>query len=229
MWLLVFLAAPGTLAADGKADRSDAAGLESLWADLAGGDAVQVARATLKFAVAKDAVAFLQGRLEPVKVDRKAVAQLLEQLDSEKFEEREQAARKLAYLNKYIKADLEKVLSGKPTPEVKKRVTELLDKLPPEGGAPAPAAVMPRGRSVSVSNMGGEIRILIDGKPLDLTPQVARTYGPPSAWVRAARAAAILEQIGTPAARKVLEEMAGGEKDALPSQAAREALERMKK
>jgi hypothetical protein len=49
------------------------------------------------------------------------------------------------------------------------------------------------------------------------------------AWVRAARAALVLEQIGTPQAKKVLERLAGGEAEAPPTKAAREALDRLKK
>jgi hypothetical protein len=48
------------------------------------------------------------------------------------------------------------------------------------------------------------------------------------AWVRAARAVAVLEQIGTPEAKKILEALTDGESEALPTKAAQEALERLK-
>jgi RNA polymerase sigma factor (sigma-70 family) len=58
----------------------------------------------------------------------------------------------------------------------------------------------------------------------------ARVSLPPSAlWVRAVRAVVVLEHIATPAARQVLETVAQGEADALPTKEARAAVERLKK
>jgi RNA polymerase sigma factor (sigma-70 family) len=50
---------------------------------------------------------------------------------------------------------------------------------------------------------------------------------PPPAWLRAARAIAVLESIATPEARQLLTELAGGERDALPTKEAKAALERL--
>jgi hypothetical protein len=47
------------------------------------------------------------------------------------------------------------------------------------------------------------------------------------AWTRAARAVAILEQINTPEAVKVLKRLAVGHPDAQPTKAARESLRRL--
>jgi hypothetical protein len=51
--------------------------------------------------------------------------------------------------------------------------------------------------------------------------------GPPRSWVRAARAVGILEHINTPEARQLLQELADGEADALPTVEAKAALERL--
>jgi RNA polymerase sigma factor (sigma-70 family) len=51
--------------------------------------------------------------------------------------------------------------------------------------------------------------------------------GPSGAWLRAVRAVALLESIGTAEARSILESLAAGEADALPTQEARAALERL--
>jgi hypothetical protein len=218
---------------DPKSDKADTSRLDKLWDDLGSSDDVRLTRATLQLVAAgKEAAPFLRARLKPVKVDRKQVAEWIKQLDSDRFDEREKAMRELAYLHKYIKDDLQKALEGKPSLEVKKRVTSLLEQIPPEkGAAPPPRKPMiPRGSSIAISNINGEVTILIDGKPLDLTPRApARPPGPPAEWQRAARAAVILEHIGSPEARQALEALAGGEKDALPTQAAAEALERLKK
>jgi hypothetical protein len=47
-------------------------------------------------------------------------------------------------------------------------------------------------------------------------------------WIRAARAVAILEQIGSADAVKVLKQMAVGHRDAFPTKAARASLKRLK-
>jgi RNA polymerase sigma factor (sigma-70 family) len=51
--------------------------------------------------------------------------------------------------------------------------------------------------------------------------------GPSGAWLRAVRAIALLESIGTPEARAILETLAAGEAEALPTQEARAALQRL--
>jgi hypothetical protein len=50
---------------------------------------------------------------------------------------------------------------------------------------------------------------------------------PPPAWLRAARAIAVLENIASPEARQLLESLARGEQDALPTKEAKEALQRL--
>ncbi len=57
----------------------------------------------------------------------------------------------------------------------------------------------------------------------------AASWNPKRAWTRAARGVAILEQLGTPDAVKVLEQLADGHTDAFPTKAAKESLERLKK
>lgn len=200
--------------------------LESLWADLASPDEAKATRAALALAAAKEAAPFLKEHLKPVKVDSKRLAKLIEQLDSDDFAKREEAAAELDYFGKFIKTDLEKALAGSPSAEVKKRVQGMLDRIAGETADPAAPPAL-AGRSVSVSNVNGKISIMVDGKPLNLTPPAPPA--PRMVWVRAARAAAVLEHIGMPEARKVLEALADGEGDAPPTKAAKEALDRLKK
>jgi hypothetical protein len=65
----------------------------------------------------------------------------------------------------------------------------------------------------------------IDGAPKGL----ARPLGPSMYWVRAVRAIALLEHIGTQEAKQLLESLASGEPDALPTEQARAAFDRLKK
>jgi hypothetical protein len=226
--LAIFAAAPSVFA------QPTGAKLDSRWADLASPDEAKAARALLALAATpKETTAFLQEHFKPVKADPKRVAQLLKQLDSSNFGLRTQATMELEYLGKHIKADLEAVLKTNPQAETRTRIQELLEKMPMEQKA-APPLVAPKGkpRSVSVSNINGQIRIIIDGQVFDPS-QVASPPppppGPPASWVRAVRAVTLLEHLATPEARTQLQGIAAGESDALPTIAAREALERLKK
>ena len=96
-------------------------------------------------AASKEAVPFLKDHLKPVKADTKRVAQLIEQLDSDDFAKREEAAVELDYFGKFIKADLEKAVAAKPSAEVKKRMQGLLDRIAGEEAVPgAPPALAGR-------------------------------------------------------------------------------------
>jgi HEAT repeat protein len=213
----------------GRADSPPAARLEQMWADLASDDASKSARAVLGLAARpKETVPLLRERLRPVKADPKRVAGLLAQLDSDDFGKRESATRELEYMGKYARTHLEKALKDSTSAEVKQRVQRLLKQIEDDNAKPAgPPAI--RGGAVSVSNINGMIEIKINGKKLDLTPRIIEKRGPLPAWSRAARAAAVLEHIGTAEAIKVLVALADGEKDALPTRAAAEALKRLKK
>jgi hypothetical protein len=211
-----------------------AATLDARWADLNSSDDGKATRALLALATSpKETTAFLKDHLKPVKADPKRVAQLLKALDSNTFVIRQQAVTELEYYGKYIKTDLETALKGDINVGAKRYIEQLIDKMPKEAkkGAPMPPANPLAGRSISVSNINGQIQIMVDGRPLDLTPATPPPPppGPPQGWVRAVRAVTLLEHLGTPEAQAILQSIASGESDALPTAAAREALERLKK
>jgi hypothetical protein len=211
-----------------------ATNLDKLWADLASADEATSTRAILALAAApKDSIPFLRDRLKPVKVDADRVAKLVKQMESPKFAEREAASRELAadveYLGRFAKPALEKYQGEGTSAEARRRVRELIDRIPPDSAAAPGEPPRLTGKSVGVKNANGQITIIIDGKMLDLNSVVPKPLPcPPAGWVRAARAAAILEHLGTTDARRVLESLATGEPDAPPTKAAKAALERMK-
>jgi RNA polymerase sigma factor (sigma-70 family) len=207
------------------------AALQSLWADLGSDQEIRAARAMLALAATpKETTAFLKKHLRPVKAGRERVAQLLADLASGEFKKRQAASDELAYLGKYVKRQLEQSLTEERTEEVRRRLTQLLAKIPSEAKVPAAPAgpLLLRGNSVSASSNNGVIEILIDGKPLNLNAMVPPAPARPNlGWLRAERAVVVLEEIATREARGLLEVMAVGEADAPPTKGARAALERL--
>jgi hypothetical protein len=208
--------------------------MEQRWIDLASPDEAKGMLAVLSLARSpREAVAMLKDRVRPVKADSKRVAQLVGQLDHGNFTVRNNATLELEYYGKYIKEDLEKALKKNASAETNSRIRHLIERMPQDAKANPPVTPKFRpGGSIAVSNVNGQVQIVIDGVPLDLsrmpTPPPPPP-GPPSSWVRAARAVTLLEHLDTPEARAILQEIAAGEADALPTTAARSALERLKR
>jgi RNA polymerase sigma factor (sigma-70 family) len=147
----------GTLLASGSADRTavvwdvggrSAAGrprrgdlnakeLEVLWADLAGGDAHKAYLAVQALGGGgKQAVPFLKEHLRPAPTaDARRIEQLLADLDSERFAVRDRAARELEDLGDVAEPALRAALTGKPSPEVRRRVEALVEQCDPAKSA----------------------------------------------------------------------------------------------
>jgi RNA polymerase sigma factor (sigma-70 family) len=115
----------------GQVGRLSSAELEQLWRDLADADAGRAYRAIgALLAAPRQAVPLLAQRVQPAEAaDAAGVAGLLADLDSKRFAERERAARELQKLGEAVEAPLRRVLSERPSAEVRRRVQALLDKL----------------------------------------------------------------------------------------------------
>ena len=215
------------------ADPPKSSAPEALWTDLASADEATFARALLALGkTPQETTAFLKANLPPVKADPQRVAKLIADLDSNQFAAREKAIAELEYLGKYIKPDLEKALASSEGVEIKQRIQGLLDRMPQpvKDPKPLPAARPGGGVSVSVTTVNGQQKIFVNGVPIDgpANPGPVKV-GPSMTWVRAVRAVALLEHFGTPEARQILDSLASGEADALPTQQAQAALERLNK
>lgn len=104
--------------------------LDALWSDLAG-DARTAHRAVFALTAAPaSTLPYLAERLRPVvAVDARRVEKLLANLDSEQFAVRDAAARELTEMGEQVEPALRRVLKGKPSLEVSKRVRSILEAL----------------------------------------------------------------------------------------------------
>jgi hypothetical protein len=118
----------GTTAKQGELSNQ---GLESLLSDLTGADSVVAWRAICKLALApKSAITLLDEQLRPIpSPDAAKIALWIADLDAEEFATRRDAARELEKLAELAEPALRKMLEGTPSPELRRQVTRLLDKL----------------------------------------------------------------------------------------------------
>jgi dipeptidyl aminopeptidase/acylaminoacyl peptidase len=112
--------------------------LEKVWGQLGSGDGYRAYEAVWSLGAAGDkAVAFLKGRLRPIKLDTARVRRWIADLDSEDFETRDRAAAELQKLGGDAEAELRQALKGDVSLEVHRRLADLLAPLdelalPPE-------------------------------------------------------------------------------------------------
>jgi WD40 repeat protein len=108
-----------------------AGAVAELWKDISGEDPARAWQAILKLAASpKEAVPFLQKQLKPTAApDAKQIAKLIADLDSEQFQEREDATEALARAGPVAEEAVRKALGNKPSAEVKTRLELILSKM----------------------------------------------------------------------------------------------------
>lgn len=164
--------------------REKGADLARDWSSLESEDAGRAYRANWSFVAEPDqAVSFLQSHVHALpRIEPHRLRELVDDLDSDAFPTRQKAAQELANLGEVAETVLREVLRGEPSPEVRRRSEELLERL-----GPVP--------------VGDRLRQL--------------------------RAIEVLECIGTPAARALLERIAAGAPEVRLTQEAKQSLERL--
>lgn len=131
-----------------------AAELDKLWADLAGDDAATAYRRIEALAATpRQAVPYLKERLRPaVPAELEPARRLIADLDSNSFEAREQATRKLESLGESAELALQQALDGKPPLEVLRRIERLLAKIAQRVATPEQLRVL---RAIAVLEWQG--------------------------------------------------------------------------
>jgi hypothetical protein len=165
-------------------NRLDAEGIAQAWADLAADSRKALAARWALGGTPEQAVRLLRERLQPARsADATRLRQLLADLDSDRFEAREQARKGLEELGELAAPALRQALKEEPSVEVRRRIEGLLEKL--RGPVTRPEAL------------------------------------------RALRAVAVLEDIATPEASRLLEGLARGASEARLTQEVKASLERL--
>jgi hypothetical protein len=124
-----------TALAEARAGRATADELNQSWIEL-GGPAL-TARKALWHLVAREAesVPLLQARLKPAEaVGQTRIERLIQELDDDRFEVREKAARELDAIDLAAIPRLRRALERPVSAEVRRRVTHLLENLERDGG-----------------------------------------------------------------------------------------------
>jgi WD40 repeat protein len=177
-----------SLATVGRAAESQLtpAELQRLWTELLAEDPAPAYRALWKLVAApRQTVPFLRAQRQQLCPDERRVQELIADLDDVRFEVRNRATHELKGLGSDVEPSLRRLLHGRPSQEVRRRVESVLAGLR-----------TPQGRL-------------------------------PTQQFRSARAAQVLEYIGSPAAGQVLEGWAGGPAEAWLTQEARDSLNRL--
>jgi WD40 repeat protein len=107
------------------------AALERLWHDLGSDDAHRAYRAVRELLIAPEqALPWLRTHLHPTPpVSPNRLANLLRELDAPRFAVRQHAAAELAELGELAEPALRQAVAGRPTPEVRRRLEQLLTRV----------------------------------------------------------------------------------------------------
>jgi RNA polymerase sigma factor (sigma-70 family) len=105
--------------------------MESLWADLLEPDGSKAYQAVCALIAGKaESAKFLQSRLHPAQAfDERRLTQLIADLDKDEFAVRERASQELIKLDESAAPAIRKVLSGKLSAEVRRRLEEVVKSL----------------------------------------------------------------------------------------------------
>jgi WD40 repeat protein len=103
---------------------------DARWNDLSADDASKAFDAICAFAAARGrAVPFLKERLRPAAIGTEKIQSLIADLDNEQFAVRRRASNELEQIGESAAPALRKTLEDGPSAEVRRRATELLDKI----------------------------------------------------------------------------------------------------
>ena len=199
--------------------------LEGLWADLMKDEPAASLAVLRLYKQPEHAVPFLKAKLRPLRLDADQCTKLLKDLGSDDEKVWKAAWDELGYLDPRLAIDLPTLMQNVTDNPARTRMVELCSERPADSLA---------GKDVQIRPVGKDgYNFFADNGSWWAEHKIERIGGsvwnPKKAWTRATRGVAILEQLGTPEAVQVLEQLASGHADAFPTKAAKESLGRLKK
>ena len=229
VWAVFILGIPtATQSAPVPVDKvAKAKELESLWAELSKEEPAASTALLKLYKQPEFAVPFLKAKLRPLKLEEKRCKELLKDLGSDDEKTWKVARDELDYLDPRLAFDLQTLMNDVTDKPARTHMVELFLDSKADSLAGKDIKIRPTGAGADSFNFS-------DGQTSwwaeHLVDRIGLgTWNPKRAWTRAARGVAILEQLGTPDATKVLVQLAEGHADAFPTKAAQESLERLKK
>jgi hypothetical protein len=198
--------------------------LNALWEDLLSADELIAGRAMLQFAARQDdAVAYLKGKLRPLKLSKERAKELLADLGGQDEEAARAAFEEFTYFDPRLAFGDEELRDAFLDRPASRRLGAVLCDLPID--------------SLSVGTWhwyspDNKVYRFTRWEPtrhwdVAIAVEGIGTSGRKSSWVRAVRAVAVLEHIGTRDALAILQDMATGHPDAAPTKAAIRARDRL--
>lgn len=211
--------------------------MDRLWEDLRKPEPAGTQAALALAKTPEETTAFLAGKLAPLALSKERLGELLVQLASEDERRWQEAFRELDYHDPRLAANLEEIMANRAVQDhpARQRLVDLLAgrRWDEEGSFTQEAftkialeKVGADGHNFRVSlKEGGTGAFWAEGR-------VERLCGPSAPkpeWTRAIRALAVLESIGTEQATAVIDAMASGHPDALPTKVAEALLAKQAK
>lgn len=196
--------------------------LNAWWADLYADDPA-AANAIIKlYKNADAAVPYLMGKLQPLELQADQCEQLLKELGSDNEQEWRAAWEKLDYLDPRLAIDLDTLMANVTESPARTRMVELCSDRKADTLAGKNVIIRPAGNGFNFFEGRGSWWAEHRVDRIGQSPWRRKR-----AWTRAERAVAILEQIGTPGAIDVLQQLSSGHPDARPTRAAMDSLDRI--
>jgi len=200
--------------------------LDVLWADLLSPDELTAGRALLKFATRpEDTVNYLKDKLSPLNLNKIRVKRLLTELGGDDNKAVRAAFAELMYFDPRLALGDEELRDALRDRPASRRLGEVLCDLPLGAFWRRQWHWYSPDNKIYRFNHGEEI----ENRAIAIEVAGIGTHGRKLSWVRAVRAVALLEQIATPGAVQILEDLATGHPEAAPTKAAKVALERLRK
>ena len=195
--------------------------MEQNWLDLEKQE-LEATPALLRMAASpKESIAFLKTKLKPLKIDAEGITQLLVKLDSEDEKVWKAAFEELEYYDPRLAIDVKTLADNVTSKPLRQRMMEVLAGQTPGAFGEQEMNLRDNGAD-NFTLMAANSGWWLPGSIANLNVNQQKKK-----WLRATRAVMLLEYLNTPETLAMLQEMAGGHPEAMPTVAAVAAVNRI--